>query len=528
MKTKSLLYNARIHTQAAEVVVDSMAISGNKIVAVGNRLEQDSDFRAYSKINLRGKMITPGLVDAHTHFHYFALSLGRVALDGLPTLDACLTRIREFSAKQPKNSWIVGDGYSPDRFTRRIEPDRYMLDKVTGGRPAFIFSKDQHNAWVNSVALEFAGLNEKTLDPADGAIDRFESKVPTGILREHGAYLRVWEMIPLPDDAEVDRRWGQALKYAYRKGVTGVHSFDGPDALAYLTSRAEQGKLGLRIEHYPSAKLLPKLQATKTYYGLGTPFFRIAGVKIFADGSLGSQTALCYQPYIGSPRNYGIETTSVKQILEYAKAASRLGLPCAVHAIGDKAISNVLDALEQRPLPQFGARHRIEHLQMIRRSDIARLRKLNIVASMQPSHCPSDIPLVRKYWGSRGKNAYIFHTLLKHDIDLAFGSDAPIEPLDPLAGIEAAVRRARPKSKDLFYPEERLTVPQALYGFTVGAAIASGQEHCRGYLLPGYPADFAILAEDITKVAPSRIAQTEVLATVLDGKVVYVDSSLRL
>lgn len=509
-------------------MVDSIALHGNRVVAIGNGLQHDSDFKSNGKIDLKRKTVVPGLVDAHTHFYYFAVSLGRVALDGLPTLDACLKKIKIFAATLPRDAWVVGDGYSPDRFTRRIEPDRYMLDKVTQGRPAFIFSKDQHNAWVNSRALELAEIDARTPDPGDAAIDRDARREPTGILREHGAYHRVWTKIPQVSDREVDRRWAQALDHAYRRGVTGVHSFDSPEALPYLTTRAETGKLGLRIEHYPSARLLPQLAASKTYYGTGTPFFRIAGVKIFADGSLGSQTALCFNPYIGSKGNYGIETTSVEQIVQQAKAASRLGLPCAVHAIGDKAISNVLDALEQRPMPQFGARHRIEHVQMIRRSDIPRLKKLGIVASMQPSHCTSDIELVRKYWGTRGKNAYIFGTLLKSGIDLAFGSDAPIEPLDPLAGIEAAVRRARPRSKDVFYPRERLMVEQALFGFTVGPAIAAGQEHCRGYLLPGYPADLTILEEDITKIAASRIGRTEVLATILDGRVVYHDSSLRL
>ncbi len=527
MKSKVLFHNARIYTQAAGLVVDSLAMHRNRIAAIGNGLRHDPDFRSFDKIDLRGRMIVPGLVDAHTHFYYFAVSLGRVALDGVPTLDACLAKIRAFASSLPKDAWVVGDGYSPDRFKRRVVPDRHMLDKVTSGRPAFIFSKDQHNAWVNSKALELGGIDARTPEPSDAAIDRDEHGVPTGILREHGAYLRVWHKIPQVSDREVDRRWAQALDYAYRKGVTGVHSFDSPEALPYLTTRAERGKVGLRIEHYPSANLLPQLTSSKTYYGTGTPFFRIAGVKIFADGSLGSQTALCYNPYIGSKKNRGIETTTVPQIVEYARAASRLGLPCAVHAIGDRAISNVLEALEQRPLPQFGARHRIEHLQMIRRSDIPRLKRLGIVASMQPSHCTSDIELVRKYWGPRGKNAYLFQTLLKSGIELAFGSDAPIEPLDPLAGIEAAVRRARPKSRDVFYPSERITVEQALFGFTVGPAIAAGQEHCRGYLLPGYPADLTILAEDISKIAPSRIGQTAVLATILDGKVVYHDSSLR-
>jgi predicted amidohydrolase YtcJ len=208
-------------------------------------------------------------------------------------------------------------------------------------------------------------------------------------------------------------------------------------------------------------------------------------------------------------------------MIELIRQARRLNMPAAVHAIGDKAVSNVLDAFEAVPLPDFGARNRIEHLQLVRRSDIARVKKLRVVASVQPSHCPSDIEIVRKYWGERGKDAYIFRTLIDKGIDLAFGSDAPIEPLNPLAGMAAAVRRSRQGSNDSLHSEQRVTAAEALYRFTVGPAIACGQEHERGYLLPGYPADFTVLENDPTKVAASKLYDLKVLATVLDGKLVY-------
>lgn len=528
MKNRLLFYNSRVFTQADGLTADSIAIAGNRIAAVGNGLQHDPDFKSYSRINLKGKVIVPGLVDAHTHFYYWALSLGRVTLDGLPSLDACLKKIADFSAKQPKGSWVIGDGYAPDRFTKHIEPDRQMLDQVTGGRPAFIFSKDQHSAWVNSRALEIAGITRTSKDPDGGRVERDSDRTPTGILRENAAYNPVWQKIPATDTRTANRLFAQSLDLAYRKGVTGVHSFDGPEAFAYYLDRASRPDFGLRINYYPGGVLLPKLLKEKIYYGTGTEFFRIAGVKIFADGSLGSQTALCIQKYTGSKNNYGIETMTVSEIKAVIKSAARLGLPCAVHAIGDKAVSNVLDAFESAPRLHFGARHRIEHLQLIRRSDISRLKRFGIIASMQPSHCPSDIPLIRKYWGKRGANAFVFRTLIDRGIDLAFGSDAPIEPLDPLAGIAAAVRRARPNSRDILHPEQRISVEEALFRFTVGPAIACGQEHCRGYLLPGYPADMTILTEDITRIPTSRLYDVTVLATILDGQAMYADNSLRL
>jgi len=302
-----------------------------------------------------------------------------------------------------------------------------------------------------------------------------------------------------------------------------VHSFDGPEAFKYLMSLAQKNKTGLRFNYYPPPDLLPDLIKSNTVYGTGNNFLRVAGIKIFADGSLGSQTALCFNKYIGSKDNYGIENLSTKRIHDIARKASKIGMPLAVHAIGDEAVSNVLDALEKAPRLKSGGRHRIEHLQLIRRKDIKRLQANNIVASMQPSHCPSDIDLMHKYWGSRSKNAFIFNTLQKKGIDLAFGSDVPIEPINPIDGIASAVRRARRGSRKTFYPEERISTLEAVKGFTVGAAIASGQVKNRGLLIPGYPADFVILSEDIFKVAPGRIYDIKVLATFIDGKPKLID-----
>jgi hypothetical protein len=290
----------------------------------------------------------------------------------------------------------------------------------------------------------------------------------------------------------------------------------------------EQGKIGLRVNHYPSAELLPVLRRNKVRYGQGDDFFRIAGVKIFSDGSLGSRSALCFNKYVGTESNYGLEVASTSQMVKWIKSAGRLGMPAAIHAIGDRAVANVLDAIEQTGPLRPGVRHRIEHLQLIRRKDIPRLKRLGVVASMQPSHCPSDIGMIRKYWGRRETNAFIFRTLLDKKVDLAFGSDCPIEPLDPMAGIAAAVRRAKPGSRDVFYPEQRLSAAEALYNFTVGPAIAAGQEHCRGYLLPGYPADYVVLSDDITRIGAGKLYDVKVLATILDGKVKYADSSAPL
>jgi hypothetical protein len=524
LKAKTLFHNGRILTQAGDLSAESMAVNRNSIVAVGQRLEHDPDFRSYTRINLRGRTVIPGLVDAHTHLFMLAATYAQVSLDGLDSIEKCLRKIKRFSDGLPRNRWVVGSGLFPDGFRSRVMPDRHTLDRVTGGRPAFIFFKDTHSAWVNSKALEIAAITGTTKQPDGGRIELLPDGSPSGILREMSAYMGLYNNIPPLTKRETDRCFAQARDHAYRMGVTGVHSFDGPDGFAYYADLAERNKLGLRVEYYPGAALLSQLEKTGTRYGTGTEFFRIAGIKLFADGALGSQTALCFNKYLGSQGNFGIATCSVAQMKQIARRAARLGLPCAIHAIGDKAVSNVLDVLESIKRPKL--RHRIEHLQLVRRKDLARVKRLGAVASMQPSHCPSDIEMVRTYWGRRARNAYVFRTALDKGIPLAFGSDTPIEPLDPISGIAAAVRRARPGSRDVLHPEQRVYATEALRAFTVGSAIACGQEHRRGFLLPGYPADFAVLDRDITRIAPSRIYDTRVLATVLDGKLRYCHSSL--
>lgn len=528
MKTRWLVYNARIHTQADGLVVDSLAVDRNRIVAVGNKLNHDSDFDTYEKIDLKGRAVVPGLVDAHTHFYYFALSFNRVNLQGLTSLAECLQKIKSFASHLKKDDWVVGEGYAPDRFERREEPTAEMLDEVTGGRPAFIHSKDQHSAWLNSRVLAMAGYTAKSKDPVGGEIVRYPDGRPTGIVREGPAIEPAFKLIPQPTGQTVERVFKQALQHAYHKGVTGVHSVDGPTGWRYFEKRNERGNLGLRINYYPPASMLDELLEQKVYYGQGDDWLRIAGVKIFSDGSLGSQTALCFNKYKGSKNNFGIEVLSSTEIAGLLRKAAKLNLPAAIHAIGDRAVDNVLTAVEASPKLAFGARHRIEHLQLVRRKDIPRIKRLGIVASVQPSHCPSDIEMIRKYWGARGRNAYIFRTLLQAGVPVAFGSDVPIEPLDPLSGIADAVRRAKPNSRDVFYPAERITAAAALHAFTAGCAWAVGQELSRGYLLPGYPADLAVLSQDITRIAPLRLYDTAVLATVLDGKVVYAAKDFSL
>ena len=298
MKDKVLIYNAKIYTQFNNQVVSSMALDKRRIIAIGDNLQQSPQFKHFSKINLKKKTIVPGFVDAHTHFHYFAQSFCKVSLDGLDSLDKCLSKIKTFAATLKKNEWVVGEGYSVDFFKKRIEPDKFMLDKVSGGRPAIMFTKDQHTAWVNSKALQLAGISSKTRDPAGGRIEKLSDANPSGILREPAAYSSVSDLLPEPSTSQMNRFYQKALDWAYRKGVTGVHSIDGNSlAFEWYQKLSEKKKLGLRINYYFQESALPTLLKNNIRYGQGDEFLRIAGIKIFSDGALGSKTALCHEKY---------------------------------------------------------------------------------------------------------------------------------------------------------------------------------------------------------------------------------------
>ncbi len=503
-------------------VVSCLAVSGGIIVAVGRNLDKDDDFKNFERIDLEKSVVLPGFHDAHTHIMYAALSETMVNLDGLKSMREVLAAIKNHAKKLKRNEWIEGVGFSADRLKDYVMPDKFMLDKVTGGRPAAIFSKDQHLMWVNSRALELAGYDKKSADPDGGIIERLESGEPSGILKEHPAYARVYELASRQNKNRRLKSFFDYLPYIYSKGVTSVTSMDGPEAFDNFVTLSAKDKLGLRVHHYVAPEIIRKLTKSRIMRELSGEYYRVCGVKIFSDGALGSQSANCFNKYIGSKSNFGVETNSREDMLEIIKKAAQLGLPAAIHAIGDRAISNVLDCFEKMPVSDPPLRNRIEHLQMIRRKDVARVKKLGVIASMQPSHCPSDVRLIEKYWGSRGRNCYIFKTLLNKNIPLAFGSDTPIEKLDPISGIDAAVNRFIPGTKKSFYPKERISVGDAVAGFTSGAAYAIGREFELGRLLPGYMADFVVLDSDIFKTAMGKISGTQVKATIFDGRPVFL------
>ncbi len=520
----AILYKGLIYPQCkTSRRPTAVVITQNKISAVGqDEKALRKQFPKHTPINLRNRAVIPGLVDSHTHFFFWARTFKAMHLDGLTDFESCLKAIKKNASALGKNDWVVGEGWARDRWSTYHSPTAEDLDAVTGGRPAAIFSKDQHMLWVNSRALKMAGMTAKTRQPDGGQIDKDPvTGKPTGILKEIPGYFPVIKLISRPKPEQVEKTWKQVSKIAYCRGVTGFHSMDGPEGFDFFKYLNDKMKLGFRAHYYFPVKMLDELIDRGITSGMGDDTLRIGGVKLFSDGALGAQTAHMIKPYKGSKDKFGIEVMTLAAMRRDIKKASRHGLAAAVHAIGDKAVENVISAFEAaRKFPSL--RNRIEHLQLIATKDIARLKKLNLIASMQPSHCPSDRKIIEAYWGSRGKNAYIFKTLLKKGIPLAFGSDGPIEPIDPIQGISAAVNRTGYGERGgKFYPQQCLTVAEAVYGFTAGAAYAAGREEFSGVIAPGYQADLVILNDNIYNMPPSKIHQADVAATIFNGKFVY-------
>jgi predicted amidohydrolase YtcJ len=392
--------------------------------------------------------------------------------------------------------------------------------------PVCLRAKSGHAVWVNSAALNVCGITASTPDPEGGQILRDGSGQPTGILVENAIPL-ITERIPNPTPDQIADQMKAAQALALASGLTGLHDFDGPDCLRALQILRERGELWLRVLKNINREWIHHALELGIRWGFGDDWIRIGGQKIFADGALGPRTALMIDSYDGEPENYGIATIDKEEMHELVSRASAAGLPSTIHAIGDLAVHDVLDVYESvrreeaaRGEPPGTRRHRIEHVQIIHPTDAHRLAQLKIIASMQPLHATSDYRMADRYWGARSKWAYNARLQIDQGVVVTFGSDSPVEPFEPLKGIHAAVTRRRADGspgENGWYSEARLTVDEALRGFTVGAAYTAGMEGRQGRLAPGYLADLVVLDRDVYKVAPMEILDARIVATMVDG-----------
>jgi predicted amidohydrolase YtcJ len=473
-------------------------------------------------LDLRGRCVLPGFTDSHIHLLGLGFSLERVALAGVASLDVVLDRVGRAARATRPGEWVQGWGWDHSLWPGQRFPNKTLLDHVAPEVPVALRRKDGHMVWVNSAALAAAGIDASTPEPPCGRIGRMGSGEPDGLLFEEAAEL-VWRVISPPADEQVDLALRHAAAEVQRLGVTGAHVPEGAGTFGALQRLDAARRLTIRVTMMLAYESLDAALSTGLRSGFGSDRLRVGPVKLFADGSLGSETAAMLEPFAGS-QNDGLLLIDPAELRAAIQKAASGGLACAVHAIGDRANRVVLDAFEAtRPAWQpAGLRQRIEHVQVLHPEDLPRLAALGISASMQPIHATQDMELVDRLWGARGRYAYAFRSLLDSGAALAFGSDAPVETPDPLAGVHAAVTRQRADGSPDggWYSQERLSVREAVQAYTLGAARAAGLAPERATLAAGNQADFVVLSEDIVR-APEAVRDARVVHTVFDGQAVY-------
>ncbi len=510
-----------------------VASDGGRITFLGREKAASENGRV--TVDLQGRFAMPGLIDAHTHFRIGGASLSRLDLRSARSQSDFSTAVRKRARAHPDGRWLIGGNWDHESWDDKHLPTKDLIDGFTASFPVFLDRIDTHMALVNSAAFRLAGITHDTPDPPGGVIVRDNRGEPTGIVKD-AAREMVLRLIPEPPLEELTRDAREAMKLANRLGVTSVDDI-GPerDLKAYVELQ-KSGGLSVRI-----SMVLP-IQDYRMLIERGvhadTPsgesdWIRLGAVKAFADGSLGAGTAWFYEPYADDETNRGLSTEllSSGQLEQYALEADRHHIQLAIHAIGDRAVGKLLDIYEnvKKANKPWDRRFRIEHAQHMREEDFRRFAELDVIASVQPYHCIDDGRWAeRKIGSNRAQNSYAFRRLLDERVRLAFGTDWPVAPLDPMQGIYAAVTRATTDgaNPDGWIPGQRIGVEEALRAYTYGSAFASFAEKEMGTLEHGKFADVVVLSENPFEVPPEELAGIKVMSTVVGGKVVYSDGVL--
>ena len=526
-----IILNAVVHTMDPQrPLAEAVAISGDRVAAVGRSAEIKKLAGSGTRtLDARGQLVLPGFNDAHVHFLSGGFQLSSVDLRDAATPQEFAERIRKFAATLPPGKWMTGGDWDHERWPTNSLPTRELIDAATPATPVFVSRLDGHMALANSLALKLAGLTRDTPDPDGGLIVRDpKTGEPTGVLKD-AAMGFVSRKIPAATFEEKLAAARAATAHAARLGVTSVTDMSaGADVGVYqeLLRRAE---LKTRIYAIAPLPQWEKLAQTGVRAAFGGDMLRVGGLKGFSDGSLGSTTALFFEPYSDAPETRGLpgdemfpEGAMFQRVLD----ADRAGLQVMIHAIGDRANDQILQIFEQVNSRNGSRdrRFRVEHAQHLRTRDIPRFARANVIASMQPYHCADDGRWAEKRIGpARAKGTYAFRSLLDAGATLAFGSDWTVAPLDPLTGVAAAVTRRTLDGKHPggWVPEQKITVEETVRAYTVGSAYAEFANDVKGTLSPGKLADLVMLDQDIFKLPPTEIETARVRLTIVDGRVVY-------
>jgi predicted amidohydrolase YtcJ len=490
----------------------ALAIAGERVA--GGVGAHETSLASPERVDLGGRCVLPGFTDSHTHFAQWSLAQRQVRLEGAKTLDEAVARVADAVRIAGPDSWLRGTGWRSGDWSPLVEPTRQALDEVTGDMPVALMAKDGHSLWVNSAALARADGN---LQVKGGVVELDERGEPTGVLREESAWrFRETYVYGETSDAEWVDAMREGIRIANARGVTAVHDKDGwLGALRFFQRLRADEALTLRVWQSLPHEHVDHLAEVGITSGLGDDLLRVGYIKVFMDGTLGSQTARLLD---GS----GVQITSADEFADIVARAARIGFPVAVHAIGDLANREALDGFEQtqnewRPR---GLRQRIEHAQLLAEEDLPRFAELGIAASVQFTHGPSDRDIADRYWAGMTDRAYANGSLAKNGALIANGSDAPIEELDPLLGVRAGVLRTL-DSRDAWHPEQAVPVELALQATTVNPAWLARDERRRGRLLPGYLADLVVLDRDPFAIPPEELSEVGVVATMLGGRWVH-------
>lgn len=530
-----VLTNGKIWTaHKAQPEAEAVAVWQGRILAVGNSADMKPLIGPNTKtIDLVGKRVLPGFFDSHMHMLHGGERLAQVQLKDAKDEAEFGKRLLEFDQKLPRDRWMLGGDWDHDRTFAGKLPDAALLDKYVADRAVFLRRYDGHMAVVNTKVLKLAGITAETADPAGGVIYRKPgSKEPTGLLRDNAMGL-VAHLVPTPSESEIAEAVRAALKEIAANGIASVQDLDGSDGatrqrlLRLYQQLAREEKLSVRVDlRWPLAEW-QQLARLGVEGGFGDDWVRIGGLKGFIDGSLGSSTARMFEPYLNEKESTGVFVTPPGTLRVLIEGADKAGLSVAVHAIGDRGNAELLDVFAEviKKNGPRDRRFRIEHAQHLRPADIKRFKELGVVASLQPYHIIDDGRWAEGRIGAqRCASSYANRALLDAGARIAFGSDWSVAPLSPLEGIDAAVNR-RPldgKHPGGWFPEQKITVAEAIEAYTLGAAYAAFQEKQRGSIAGGKLADFVVLSADILAAAErERIGKAAVVMTVVGGRVVY-------
>ena len=522
-----ILINGKIYTlETDQPWTNSCAIKDGKFIAVGEKREmQKLKGSATEIIDLKHKLVLPGFNDAHVHF-----SDGGFYLLGIDLRDAkdekeFVKRIKDYAAKLDSGEWICGGNWDHEAWPSKKHPTKELIDEVTQDNPVFVQRLDGHIALANSLALNLAGITKDTPNPQGGEITKDpQTGEPTGILKD-AAQSFVGAVIPSSTKEQLKQAIKTAIEHANSLGVTSIQDNSSSADLEIYQELLKDGELTLRINAWRHCYNQKYFQAIGLLPNFGNDWLRIGTMKVFVDGSMGAGTALFYQPYSDDSTTSGIPIYPEGELYDLIKSIDKAGLQIAAHAIGDKANTWILNAFERAFLEngKRDARHRIEHAQVVLPEDIQRYKELGIIASIQPSHCIDDMRWAEKRIGDRVKHSYLFNSFGKEGVRIAFGTDWTVEPLNPMLGLYAAVTREFPDGgpEGGWFPDEKITLEQAIEFYTLGSAYAEFQENVKGTIKVGKLADLVVLDKNLFEIEPKEILETKPYMTIVGGKIVF-------